>query len=287
MTAARKIVVGLDSSPEARQALEWALLAAGAHDEIVAVHAWANPVTIYPSYAVAMVPLPDEDYGTIAQEELDRLVAAAGDARVSGRLVQDRPGPAIVAEGADADLIVVGHRGDGQVSLMLGSTANHVLHQATRPVVVVRGGQPRTPRRVLVGVDDHRLDDGDSESVRALRWAYSIPGVEAVTAMHAWSIYPMAWDITGVIASHMEDFEIGARAIVDKVMVAAGDAPAGVRVEALVVQESPSRALIEAADAYDLVVVGTRGRGGFRGLILGSTSTSVAAHSNVPVAVVR
>lgn len=287
MTAARKLVVGLDSSPEAHQALEWALLAAGPDDEIVAVHAWANPVALYPAYAVAMVPMPDDDYRAIASEALDGLVADADDGRVTARLAQDRPGPAIVAEAADADLVVVGHRGDGQVSMMLGSTASYILHHARVPAVVVRGDHPRPPRRVVVGVDDHGLDDGESESVRALRWAYAIPGVEHVTVVHAWSIAPMAWDITGVIATRQSDFEAGARAVLDQVLTAAGAPPPDVVVEPVVVQELPSRALIEAAGTHDLVVVGTRGRGGFRGLILGSTSTAVAAHSGVPVAVVR
>lgn len=287
MTAGRKIVVGLDSSPEAQQALEWARGAAGPEDVIVAVHAWANPVTLYPAYAVAMVPMPDEDFGAIAKEELARILGAVDDDRVTGRLVQDRPGPAIVAEGSDADLVVVGHRGDGQVSMVLGSTANYVLHHATAPTIVVRGDRPTAPRRLIVGVDDHGLDSGDSESLRALRWAYALPGVEHVTVLHAWSIAPMAWDITGVIATHHADFETGAKELVEQVVAAAGTPPDGVEVVTRVVQELPSRALIDAADDFDLVVVGTRGRGGFRGLILGSTSTSVAAHSPVPVAVVR
>jgi hypothetical protein len=107
-------------------------------------------------------------------------------------LREGRPGPSITAEGNDADLIVVGHRGDSQISLMLGSTANYVLHHARCPVVVVRGDRAEPPRRVLVGVDDHDIADGvDNESVRALRWAYQIHGLEEVRVLHGWSLQPI------------------------------------------------------------------------------------------------
>ena len=91
------------------------------------------------------------------------------------------------AEQRDADVIVVGHSGSGRASLVLGSTANHVIHHTTTPVVVVRGDRRDTPELVVVGADDHELDDhGENESVRALRWAYDIGDVRVIEVVHSW-----------------------------------------------------------------------------------------------------
>jgi nucleotide-binding universal stress UspA family protein len=172
--------------------------------------------------------------------------------------------------------------------MMLGSTANYVLHHAQRPVVVVRGDWDGPPRRVVVGVDDHDIGDGvDNESVRALRWAYRIPGVEEVRVLHGWSLQPLAWDLFGAVPLYAADLDAAAAKVVERVTEAAGAPPEGVTIVQQAVQNSGGRALVEASRNVDLVVVGSRGRGGFVGLLLGSTSAEVAAHAHAPVAIIR
>jgi nucleotide-binding universal stress UspA family protein len=286
MSGGRTIVVGIDDSAEARSALAWARAVAASDDHIVAVHAWTNVIAEVPAYT-AIAVFPDEDAQRIAKEDLERMVEDIDDPRLRSLLVRGRPGPSIVTQAADADLIVVGHRGSGRVAMMLGSTANHVARHALCPVVITRGDAVAPPDRVVVGADAHHLDPGSNESVAALRWAYRLGGVEEIRVLHAWTTYPQGWDITSTSAAPVGDPEAAARRVVDQVISGAGLVPPDVRVVSEVVGGEPAAALLAAGDDADLIVVGTRGRGGFRGLLLGSTSSEVAAHARVPVAIVR
>jgi nucleotide-binding universal stress UspA family protein len=283
----RKIVVGLDASNEARRALAWACESAGADDEILAVNAWEPPGV--GGYSPAPPPATSfESFEHLADAELHRMVAEADDARVCGMLRRGRPGREIVAEGSDADMIVVGHRGEGRMSLMLGSTANYVLHHAAQPVIVLHGDPIAPPRRVVVGVEDQRRDDrNENASIRALKWAYELPGLEEVRVMHAWSIQPFIWDFVANVPQYLNELDEGAAAVIDRVLDAAGDPPDGVKVIDEVVRDATSHALIDASMDSDLVVVGSHGRGSWTGLLLGSTSQAVAAHAQAPVAVIR
>jgi len=280
----KKVVVGLDASEESRAALRWAQAFAGPDDALVAVHAWETPYAVY----MAVTPPQLGDLEQLAKEELARLVAGTPDDRITPMLLEGRPGEAIVAEGSDADLIVVGHRGTSRVSMMLGSSANYVVHHATRPVVVVHGDGGTSTRRVVVGVDDHDLAaGGDNDAVRALRWAYGVPGVEQIDVIHAWSLQPTAYDFYGSVQLYERDLEAATSGVVDRVVDIAGPPPSGVELVRRAVRDSPGRALIGASEHADLVVVGSRGHGGFAGLLLGSTSAEVAAHCTVPVAIIR
>lgn len=283
----RSTVVGVDASPEADDALDWARSITGIDDRIVVVHAWELPLVTGYDMVVTVDPAEIEQ---LSRQGLQELVDRVDDDRVVPVTRQGHAGRALVteAEETNADLIVVGHRGKGRMSMMLGSTANYVLHHTERPVVVIRGEHDTPPRRVVVGVDDHDLDDGhDNESVRALRWACSLPGVEEVRVVHSWFLPALAVGMFATVATELESMDAGATEIVERVMSAAGPPPDGVRMFGEAVRGTPGFALIEASRDADLVVVGSRGRGGFSGLLLGSTSAEVAAHSHAPVAVIR
>jgi nucleotide-binding universal stress UspA family protein len=114
-----------------------------------------------------------------------------------------------------------------------------------------------------------------------------VPGAERIEVVHAWSLQPTSYDFFGSVQLYERDVEAATAGVVDRVVDIAGPPPAGVELVRRVVRESPGRALIEASADADLVVVGSRGRGGFKGLLLGSTSSEVAAHCQVPVAVIR
>ncbi|MFP5487360.1 MAG: universal stress protein [Acidimicrobiia bacterium] len=293
----RTTVVGVDASREADDALEWARHVVGEGDRIVVVHAWELPLVTGYDMVVTIDPAEIEQ---LSEQGLAELLDRVDDDRLTPVTRQGHAGRALVTEAdeVDADLIVVGHRGKGRMSMMLGSTANYVLHHTERPVVVVRGEHADPPKRIVVGVDDHDLDtpgsDGgrgpagqENESVRALRWAYSLPGVEEIRVVHAWFLPALAVGMFATVAAELESMDAGAKEIVDRVMAAAGPAPDGVTVFGEAVRGTPGFALIEASREADLVVIGSRGRGGFAGLLLGSTSTEVASHSHAPVAVIR
>jgi len=136
-------------------------------------------------------------------------------------------------------------------------------------------------QRVVVGID------GSDGSQRALRWAVEEAGRRGaeLEVVHVWHLpyaggYPY---FAGAI--DLGVFENDARAILDRA-VATVDATAVPAVEPVLVQGGAAWALVEAAKGADLLVVGSRGRGGFAGLLLGSVSQHVAAHAPCPVVVV-
>jgi nucleotide-binding universal stress UspA family protein len=282
----RKIVVGLDGSGEAAAALAWARTNAAAHDRIVVVRAWDVLTLIEDSGPDAEPPV---GFSEVAREALARSIGDVSDTRLEPRVVRGRPGPAIVHESGDADLIVVGHRGESRIALMLGSTANYVLHHAGCPVVVVRGRADAPIRRVVVGVDAHGIDEAPdaNESVRAVRWVHGLDGLEQVCLLHGWFLPPVAIGMFAAPGFDIDALDAGAAAQIDLVATAAGPPPAGVEVTRRVVRAPAGVALTEASADADLVVVGSRGRGALRGLLLGSTSAEVAARAYSSVAVVR
>ena len=284
MSDTRTVVVGVDASQESQEALTWARGIAGADDRIVVVHAWEIPLMTGYDMVVAV---DISEIEQLSQQGLDELVAKLDDPRVVPVTHRGHAGRALVDAGKDADLIVVGHRGNSRLSLMLGSTANYVLHHTERPVVVVRGEEPTVPPlRVVVGVDDYD-DPEDSPSVRALQWAANLPGVQEVRAMHAWFLPPLAVGMFHPASTDLTAMDEAGQRVADRVVEAAGPFPDGVTVTAEVARGTGGFALIEASREADLVVVGRRGRGGFASLLLGSTSAETAAHSHAPVAVIR
>ena len=283
VTSRQTIVVGVDASEESDEALEWACTHAGPDDRIVVVHAWDVPLMTSYDVAIAVDPVEIEK---MAKRGLDELVDRKDDDRLVPVAPRGHAGRAVIEQAADADLIVVGHRGNSRLSMMLGSTANYVIHHTDLPVVVVRGDHQRPARRVVVGVDDFD-DPEDSPSVRALQWAYRVPCVERVTAVHAWYLPPLAIGVMPAASNDMAAMDDAAQRVADRVVAAAGDPPPGVSVTAETARGSGDFAMIEASRAADLVVVGRRGRGGFSELLLGSTSSSTAAHSHAPVAIIH
>lgn len=138
----QKIVVGVDNSPGARRALEWALDEAALRDAtVVAVHAWQLPYVLSTPLGVVSVPV-DEDATAEAEAELaaviDEVAAAHPGTPVERQVVLGSPAAALIEEGADAQLIVVGSRGRGGFAgLLLGSVSHQLAHHAPCPVVIV------------------------------------------------------------------------------------------------------------------------------------------------------
>ena len=144
-TAPRPVIVaGVDGFNDSKEALRWAARQArltGA--EVHAVTAWHVPFRIY-----AMPSHNEADYARDARQTLDTAVRDAlgpdPDIPVVTRLVQQRPAIALVEEAAQADLLVVGGRGHGELPGMhLGAVASYCTHHAPCPVVVVHQVGPK------------------------------------------------------------------------------------------------------------------------------------------------
>ena len=294
----QNFVVGADASPESKAAIEWTRSVAGADDRIALLSAWQVPVVAGYDMVVTVDPQAIErSAGQAVADQIERC----DDSRLESVVCQGHSGKALVteAEQRKAAMVVVGHRGNSRVSMMLGSTANYVLHHTTRPVVVVRGldrqppaGMP--PKSVVVGVDAHQVaNDGtrrecaENPSVRAVRWAYQLPCVERIRVVHAWFLPALAVGAFNELTTDTSSMDEAAEEVIQMVLNTAGQPPAGVELETEVLRGRPGLSLIDESHSADLVVVGSRGRGGFTELLLGSVTSEVAAHSHCPVAVIR
>ncbi len=133
--------------------------------------------------------------------------------------------------------------------------------------------------------------DGSRHSMEAFRVALRHAAALGwpVTVVRAWSIVtaprPDTWE-RGYVPP-VDDFAAATLAALQRDIAAAVAEHPEVDVAATVVQGSPGEALIEASDRVDLLVVGSRGRGGFSGLLLGSVSDRVVRHAHCPVLVTR
>jgi nucleotide-binding universal stress UspA family protein len=298
VTNSQTFVVGADSSHESEAAIRWTRSVAAADDDIVLLSAWQVPVVA--GYDMVVTVDPEAIHRSVDQKATEQL-ERCHDPRLRTVVQQGHSGKALVAtaEECQAAMVVVGHRGNSRVSMMLGSTANYVLHHTRRPVVVVRGldrqplaGMP--PRSVVVGVDAHQVaNDGthrecaENASVRAVRWAYQLPCVERIRVVHAWFLPALAVGAFNELTTDTSSMDDAAGEVIELVMNTAGEPPAGVTIETEALRGRPGLSLIDESRRADMVVVGSRGRGGFTELLLGSVTAEVAAHSHCPVAVIR
>jgi nucleotide-binding universal stress UspA family protein len=175
----------------------------------------------------------------------------------------------LVGCSAEAGLVVVGHRGTGGFAgLLAGSVALHTAAHALCPVVVVRGTEAAPDAPVVVGVD------GSPESREATEFAFAAAARRGVPLVAV-----CGWPVDRVAPA------------ADSIVTTLGTSPArypSVELRAEFVSgRSPADAMVRAAERAGLVVVGSRGLSGLRGLLLGSVGRALIEHAPCPVAVVR
>lgn len=191
--------------------------------------------------------------------------------------------PTFVDISKDVEMMVVGSRGQGAFGSLLGSVSAGLVQHAHCPVAVIHDEDPLMPHPaeapVLVGID------GSPVSELATEIAFdeaSRRHVELI-ALHAWSDSGVL-DFPGMDWPTMKSSE-------DEVLAErlAGwqERYPDVKVHRHVVCDRPARQLIERSEAAQLVVVGSRGRGGFAGMLLGSVSSAVVQSARMPVIVAR
>src|SRR4051794_10401693 len=136
-------------------------------------------------------------------------------------------------------------------------------------------------KTIVVGVDGSECAD------KALAWAVGEARQrgDRVRAVHAWE-YPVNGAIYGMMAPQLglDELRDAAKATLEEAVEPLQN---GVPIEQVLVEGSAARALMRAAEDADLLVVGSRGLGGFRRLLLGSVSSQCAHHSRCPVVIVR
>ncbi|WP_433318499.1 universal stress protein [Micromonospora chersina] len=283
----RPVVVGVDGSSTSLTAAEHAARAAVARSRpLHLVHGYLHPL----GYGVPLnpydlgVPAPTEESHKMLEQVAAELVGQHPTLRVEVRQVAGGPGATLVEESRRAELVVVGSRGvGGFAGLLLGSVSNQVAQHAHCPVLVVRPAEQPIPVRgpVLVGVDGSELA---GHAVRlaadeAVRRDADLVLVHVRTPERGAVAPDAAAEATAAGQAESAELLAGAAARIR------ADHPVLSVVERPVVGASPEQALIEASGEAALVVVGSRGRGGFAGLLLGSVSQALVQHAHCPVLV--
>lgn len=287
---AGRIVVGVDGSAHARQALRFALSEAalrGARVDVVG--SWAVPplaatgVGMIPAFDLMRAELGDSARQIVAGELADAADAAAG-LEVEPHVTQGDAAGVLVAAAAGADLLVVGSRGRGGVTgTVLGSVSRACLHHAPCPVAVVHDAGPTERARIVVGVD------GSPGACAALEWAYAEAqlrdvGVYTVCAYdEPWGIAAAGMSSAAAVAELRTALAVDAERVLEAAQAAA---PEGVGVTGEAIRSAAGPALVSASDGSALLVVGSRGRGGFKSLLLGSVSQHCAGHARGVVVIV-
>jgi nucleotide-binding universal stress UspA family protein len=279
------VVVGVDGSASALAAVDLAAAEADRRSRpLHVVHAFLWPYLHAPLGPSPLGP-PDgglrNDAARLVADAVARARVAAPGTPVHGEVITGDA--AAVLRRCPASLLVVGDRGlGGFTGLLVGSVAVKLAAHAACPVLVARGtADPTAP--VLLGVDGSPANDP------AVGFAFEEAALRGVPllALHAWS-HPVSTGPGDMQPLVYDDVEVSAEEnrVLAEALAGWHNKYPDVIVHRELVHEGARTALIEATARAQLVVVGTRGRGGFAGLLLGSVSQAVLHHAACPVAVV-
>ena len=284
-TRAETVVAGVDGSGAGRRAAAWAARHAASRGlSLRLVHALRlpaldrdNPLT---GYDVTCERLRELAVRWLAQAERAARDAVP-DLLVRTALVVGEPVAVLRDQSRDADLLVLGA---GPAGPRTGRIAVTLAAHGSCPLVVVplRTATPRGP--VVVGVD------GSPASESALGFAFAEAAARgcALVAVHTWS------DAQGLGVPGLSDADrdwtavrAGEHRLLAERLAGWHEQYPDVPVRRVVTLDRPARSLAAEAAHARLLVVGTRGRGGFQGMLLGSTSQALLHQPPCPVAVVR
>lgn len=276
--------VGYDGSPQSQQAVFWAAAEAeltgttvevvGCYTLPIVVSPW-TPIVPYDEHTVRSTTADDIDVAIdLAQQQHPTVT-------FTPRVVYGSPRTELVTAAADSTLLVVGSTGAGAAeSWLLGSVAHAVARTSTCPVVIVPRTDPHRRRGVVLVATD-----GSDAANDALVWATDEADRRdaELVVVHAWD-YPYGSELSSATVHDL--MRVDATLVLDDAVRRCRDrGRSPVRGELR--QGPPSKAILEQAEDADLVVVGSRGRGGFRSLLFGSVAHAVVEHATCPVVVVR
>ncbi|MGV9818681.1 universal stress protein [Nocardia xishanensis] len=287
--ADRPVLVAVDGSASSYQAAAWAAVDAVTHGTRLHV---LTSVALIGGIGPAM-SLPEAEM-TWLRTDGERVVTEA--ARIAREAVQgaelelttevtfDLPIPTLIELSKTLRTVVVGSRGLGAFQRgVLGSVSTAVARHAHCPVAVVHDRSATDAvsltKPILVGVD------GSENSVPAVRYAFDQAARRKVelVALHAWR------DTSSIDlpAPEWDSIRETERATLAERLAGFGEEYPDVTVRRIVVSDRPVRALLEASADAQLVVVGSHGRGGFSGMLLGSTSNALLHAVECPIVVLR
>lgn len=290
------VVVGVDGSPSSTAAVEWAARDAELRNVPVRLVHVVAPVapTAWPEIPAGA------GYGELRNQHARDLMAQAQkvaldaaspsrESQVSADIIHAPVVPTLVELSEKCDMVVVGCHGEGAVGgASLGSVSSGLAHRAHCPVAVVHDEDSLTERSaqapVVVGVDGSPI----SELATEIAFDEASRRGVGLVALHAWS------DMGPVDFASMNWAPIEWRNIKEQEEEVLAERLSGwrdrypdVAVNKFVVSDRPAPRLLEQAQNAQLVVVGSHGRGGFPGMMLGSVSRAVVNSARIPVIIAR
>ncbi|MGQ4618725.1 universal stress protein [Nocardia sp. R7R-8] len=283
------MVAAVDGSASSYQAVAWAAVEAALHHRALhIVTSMAIPTGFGPGISLGEADLEwlrgDGERILADAARVARTAVPGAEPAITTEVTFELITPMLIERSARAWMLVVGSRGMGAFQRgLLGSVSTATTHHARCPVAVIHGiaaidaVSARQP--VLVGVD------GTDNSVAAVELAFEEASRRKVdlVALHAWS------DTSGldVPARGWDGAREAAEAVLAESLAGWAERYPDVAVRRVVTADRPGRSLLDESANAQLVVVGSHGRGGFAGMLLGSTSNTLLHSVDVPLIVVR
>lgn len=289
-TGSLGIVVGVDGFPAAKYAVDWAARDAALRStRLTLVHA-VRPIgltqppltsmTTFSRWQVEHGQQVLDDAALIARQ----VSADSRPQRIDTELLFAQAVPTLIDMSKDADLVVVGSRGRGPIARsVLGSVSSSLIRHAHCPVVIIHDEDPLIPdpahAPILVGIDGSPA----SEAATAIAFQEAAwRGVDLV-ALHVWSDV----EVDDYPAIDWPAMKPSAEEVLAERLAGWEQRHPDVKVRRVIERDHPTYQLIRHSDMTQLVVVGSHGRGGFAGMLLGSVSSAVAHSARMPVIVAR
>ncbi|WCZ39865.1 universal stress protein [Corynebacterium jeddahense] len=294
MTHEDIVVVAVDGSPASDNAVRWA--ANTAMKRGIPLRLAASYTMPQFLYAEGMVP-PQEVYDDLQRETLQTVERAreialqvAPDLRIGHAVAEGSPIDMLLEMSRDCTMIVMGSRGlSGLSGMVLGSVSGAVVSHAHCPVVVVREDNAVTDANkygpVVVGVD------GSEVSRRATEVAFEEAAARGAElhAVHTWVDTQIQGPGAGYAVSedHWQAVQQEKAEVLGSYLDELSAKYPDVKVTKTITRDRPVRALASEAEGAQLLVTGSHGRGGFKGMLLGSTSRALLQSAPCPMMVVR
>jgi nucleotide-binding universal stress UspA family protein len=284
------MVVGVDDSPAANVAVEWAARDAELRSiSLTLVHAVSPNLTTGWN-----TPLPpglaqwQKEHGRRLLDDAVKIVEKAchhgGPTQIHTKVLSSAAVPTLIELSKDAEMVVTGSCDTGRwPGRLLGSVSSGLLRHAHCPVAIIHDGDPLTPHQlqapVLVGIDGSSA----SELATAIAFDEASRRNAELIALHAWSDVDVSewpgvdWPATQSMAEQ----------VLAERLAGWREQYPDVNVRRIVARDQPAHQLVTHSAEAQLLVVGSRGRGGFGGMLVGSVSENVAQLARAPVIVAR
>lgn len=288
------IVCAVDGSEASKTATKWAANTAVKRGiPLRLVSSYSMPQFLY---AEGMVP-PQELFDDLQNEAMGKIDEArriahetAPEIKIGHTIVEGSPIDMLLEISKTATMIVMGSRGLGGLSgMVMGSVSAAVVSHAECPVVVVREDNELDETTkygpVVVGVDGSDV----SQQATEVAFAEADARGSELVAVHTWMDMQMQSSLAGVTAAQADWNEIEQQQIglLEKRLQPLVEKYPNVPVKKVITRDRPVRALAEQSEGSQLLVVGSHGRGGFKGMLIGSTSRALLQSAPSPLMVVR